>query len=231
MKRRVRKVGGELAIIVIGVLIALGFDSWYQDLSDARLAASYVERLVSDLEADSATFEFVLRGLDQKDAALLHVAQVSVGLVPPDSGLFESVSVSQAFGFSTPGTRRSTYDEMIATGSLRLILDSDLRARVVAYYGVAVGQLDRIERRRTDYPDASYRYNASRWGDPGLEGSYPGMADLAFDSIRTARFQTLVNAERIFSSFQRSVVAELLASATEVLAAVRAARDSAQDQL
>ena len=94
-----------MAIIVVGVVIALAFDSWYQQRSEAEELRDYLERLVTDLEADSAVFQLVIDALDQKDAALDEVAEVALGLTRPDSSFFETLATTWFMGFRTPGTR------------------------------------------------------------------------------------------------------------------------------
>ena len=93
-KRSVRAVLGEFSIIVIGVFVALAADSWYQGWSESRGLEGYLDRLIVDLEADSATFQFVLAVLDGKDAALEEVATVSLGIEEPDSAFFQSQHVA-----------------------------------------------------------------------------------------------------------------------------------------
>jgi hypothetical protein len=51
------RVIGEIAVIVIGVLIALGVDSVVEMRNERKLERSYLQRLVQDLTADSAEYE------------------------------------------------------------------------------------------------------------------------------------------------------------------------------
>ena len=226
-EHRLPRALGELVVIVLGVLVALGVDSWFEGFSETRVAESYLARLVSDLEADSFTYAFVLEVLEEKDRALLRVARVAAGLEAPDSAFFELLPLTQSMGFNTPGTRRVTYDDLVATGNLRLISDPDLRGSVVWYYTQTAGYQRRIEQRRTEFPQASYRLNPEGWRADGIEGAYSEMAAQALDSIATLRFRNLLNAERTLADFQRDRMHDALGWVGELLGEVRRARDAA----
>lgn len=101
--RRFARVIGELTIIVVGVLVALAADSWYQSRSERRELAGYLDRLAVDLEADSPTFQLVLTVLDSKDNRLDQVARVALGNEEPDSLFFRRLAGTQYMGFHTPG--------------------------------------------------------------------------------------------------------------------------------
>ena len=226
-KRRLSEVLGGFSVIVIGVFVALAADSWYQGWSESRGLEGYLDRLIVDLEADSSTFQFVLDVLDRKDQSLEDVAKVSLGLESPDSSFFEALSQTQSMGFQTPGTQRATYDDMIATGNLRLIQAAGLRAQLVAYYDQTDAQWLRIDRRRTAYPHAIYRLDPSPWDTPDFASAYPSLAAQALDSVRTLGFTNLLSAERTLSLFQREMMIDALELVEDLLATVRDARESA----
>jgi hypothetical protein len=216
----------EFTVIVVGVFVALAGESWYQGWSEGRGLEGYLDRLEVDLEADSTTFEFILGVLDSKDDALARTSLVAAGAAEPDSAFFRRFPVTTAMGFQTPGTQRATYDDMLATGNLRLIDDAVLRSRIVAYYNEIEAQWDRIVQRRTGYSQMVYRLNPSSW-DEGVPVSVSDRMHLqAVDSIRTFRFMNLLGAERRLSSFQRDRARDALTRVTELLAELRIVRAS-----
>jgi hypothetical protein len=223
---RLPRLLGEFVVIVVGVFLALAGESWYQSRSEARGLEGYLDRLVVDLAEDSASFGFVLELLDRKDLDLGATAAVAAGLVEPDSMLFETLVGTAAFGFRTPTAQRGTYDDLVATGNLRLVDDDEVRSRIAAYYDHIGQQWERIDRRRTGYPHMVYRLDPSYWEAGPLAGAGPRMRQQAVDSLRTLRFMNLLSAERSLSAFQRDVVSDALVSVTELLATVRRLRDS-----
>jgi len=43
----------EFTVIVLGVLVALGFESWREDVADRALELEYLERLHSEFDVDA----------------------------------------------------------------------------------------------------------------------------------------------------------------------------------
>ena len=215
---------GELAIIVVGVAIALAFNSWNQRRAEAEELSDYLARLVTDLEADSATYQLVIGVLDRKDAALDEVAEVALGLTEgnADSSLFQSLTITGGMGFHTPGTQRVTFDDLLATGNLRLIRNPELRTRLIAYYDATDEMWLRIDRRRTGYPQAMYRLNPQRWARPPFESVFSGVAAQAIDSLQTPELVNLLNAERTLSEFQRQMMQQSLGLVLDLLTKMRA---------
>ena len=225
-RHRLSSLLGEFVVIVVGVFVALAAQSWYEGWTESHELDDYLDRLVVDLEADSASFQLVLDVLDRKDANLDRVARVSLGVEAADSTFFESLRTTQFMGFSMPGLQRATFDDMVATGNLRLIRNPSLRAKIVGYYRRSNDQLERIEPRRTDYPGATYRLDPTRWNTSEFEGAYPRLVKQALDSVRTPGFMNLVTAERSLSTFERQVVEDLQGAVQDLLPSVRRARES-----
>ncbi len=221
---RLSKALAEMGIIVISVLMALAANSWYDGRSADRERNRHLERLTQDLEADSATYSFVLSVLDLKDTSLQRIAAVAILGQAPDSAFLSSLNTTVAMGFHTPGSQRATYDDLVATGNLRLIGDPALRAQLVRYYLKADRQWERIDRRRTTYPQAVYRLNPAKWDTPAFGEANPRLVHEALDSIRTPAFVNLLTAEAQLSDFERETVIDVQGQALELLAAVRAAR-------
>ena len=49
------RAAGEFAVIVLGVLVALGVDGWNQGRKDSALEGDYLQRLEEDVRADWIT--------------------------------------------------------------------------------------------------------------------------------------------------------------------------------
>ena len=225
-RTRFPRLLGEFLVIVVGVFVALAGESWYQSWSEGRGLEGYLDRLTGDLAADSAAFEFVLERLDRKDSHLDATAAVAAGLAEPDSSLFETLRGTNSFAFRTPTAQRATYDDLIATGNLRLIRDDEVRAGIGGYYDHIEQQWERIDRQRTDYPHMVNRLAPSYWESGALAAAGPRMRQQALDSIRTLRFMNLLSAEWRLSTFQQIVAQDALDRVTELLGAVRRLRES-----
>ena len=149
---------GEIAIIVVGVLIAITLDSCNDARINRREERGYLQRLAEDLRTDTATFAFVGRALDRKQASLILVdSVVNGGFAVRDTTAFLQAVISAAnFAWNQPRLRTTTFQELRTTGNLRLLRDAQLRAAIVQYYTSAEGDYLRIEGRRTRYGPLTY---------------------------------------------------------------------------
>jgi hypothetical protein len=153
-KRVVRRVG-EFVMIVIGVLVALGFNAWWSNRLESALAGDYRERLSAELGANLA----------RVDQILVHTARVKAAtdtLQPFFEGAGASVMADRLLINLYNATRRygqgfvtSTFDDLTNTGNLRLIRDPGLRSDLSAVYS----GLRRYDR---DWFGADYRLEARK---------------------------------------------------------------------
>jgi hypothetical protein len=151
---------GELLIVTLGVFIALALDSWNDTRMELRLEDEILDRLISDIEADTTVFATWSERLEDKLAAL---DQVSATLSDPNSEIGDSLSflraivVGSQYGWDQPGLSRTTFDELVSSGSLGLIGDPRMRRQLVDYYYLDEDSRGRMKPRRTEYPKVAYR--------------------------------------------------------------------------
>lgn len=153
-----RYAAGEIAIIVIGILLAISLDNCNDDRIAHRTGREYITRLAEDLRTDTATFSFVDRALKQKTASLAFADSV---IARPTAlrdtlGFLQALVSGANFAWNQPRVRTTTFDELQSTGNLRLLRDQDLRTKVVRYYTTAEGDYLRIAGRRTRYGPLTY---------------------------------------------------------------------------
>lgn len=122
----------EFVTIVLGVLVALAVDAYWQDRSDQATLDSYRSRLIGELGRNIEGLETVLRHAE--DVRIAHdsvVAFFEKGSLPggPDRVIANAYHASRRFGFS-PLT--STFDDLVSTGHLALLDES---TRAVLSYG------------------------------------------------------------------------------------------------
>jgi hypothetical protein len=75
----------EFFVIVVGVLVALGVDSWASERADRTAEVEYLEQLATELRLDSALFAgFLMPNVIEARAALTRVRTVAAvdGLAP-----------------------------------------------------------------------------------------------------------------------------------------------------
>ena len=136
-RNQVVRAVAELAIVVVGVMIALAADSWRQDLQEAQVEAEYLDRLKRDV---SAGLVVLARERDRyttvRSAAKLVTDSLDGESAPiEDKSLVDNFILAGQTGFDAEEMASDvTYNELVVSGRLNLIDDHSLRESVVAYY-------------------------------------------------------------------------------------------------
>ena len=123
----------ELVVIVAGVLIALGVDSWRQGVQSRRAADDYRARVEEDL---GVSLDEIRGATAMFRAARDHVNAIIPYVRDPRLPVTDSAGFVSTLYHTTrtayPAVQSRTYEELKATGNLRL-LSGDGRD-IVAYY-------------------------------------------------------------------------------------------------
>ena len=134
------RVVAEVAIIVVGVLIALAAEGWREAASDRDLTQAYLAGLAADLRLDSAEY---VRFLEPNYLPAQAVAADSLIVILGDPTFdAEPATVlrflrEQVYLLSATKSR-ATFDDLVSAGRLGLIEDPDLRTALVRYYASPV---------------------------------------------------------------------------------------------
>ena len=117
----------DFVIVVVGVLLAFQISTWSEQAEERRMGEDYAERLLEDLRVEQ------IAGHDMVEymAAVEQHAHQAVELFHAPAGEADIEFVTAAYNatqiFATLQSR-STYDELISTGQLRLLPSRDLAA-------------------------------------------------------------------------------------------------------
>jgi len=145
--------GRDIAVIIVGVLIALGFDGWVAERGDRSLEAQYFSRLARDLRRDSVAVAAYRSSAGRGEQA----ARQLLAMLEQSSPSAPDTLVSRLFGDATrdayvvPNT--PTIEELESTGNLRVIEDAPIRDAVLTYYAQVPGfqrVLETVMRRGKD---------------------------------------------------------------------------------
>jgi hypothetical protein len=149
---------GELIIVIVGVLIALGVNEW----NSSRLArveeVDVLDRLISDLSEDLERLEGQSDGIDKKEASLLRLQLVfAADARPRDAAAFLRDVIDGAdYGWNQVEARRTTFRELVGSGKFSLIRDPSLRESINEYYDFDSSVHQRMSERETNFPHLSY---------------------------------------------------------------------------
>ena len=153
---------GEIAIVSLGVLIALWADQAIQARQDAATEISYLKRLQTDIRSDIRALRF---SSDQARNRVAITRQVDAWLQDADATPDpDSLVISVHFAGVTfpPTISKFTIEELKSTGDLRLLGNQALKRQIADYYNQIGLQIDQW----------------TAWGDQGITETY--FRDLAF---------------------------------------------------
>jgi len=198
---KLRWLFAETLVIVLGVLIALGLDDYQTGRYERRLATDYVQRIQGDLDQDLAYIENVwIPGLEIKRQSLESIAPVIRGQSPAPADtvkFFKTVSLGGVMGTSAAAWYTdTTFQDMRATGNLRLIQDPAIRAEISEYYEAMENETLRVERRFSNYVPFVHSIIPAELRDGFNLDSLQGFGvDYALTRVLTDEFRDALNQE------------------------------------
>ncbi len=123
-----KRLIAELAVIVAGVLIALGTDSWWEQRQERRQAEAYLRQLLVDFRETERQLQNAMAGDTEKFAlANAVIDRAYRGQFPPP----DSLELPTGYHYFLPVT--GTLTALVQGGDLRLLAGDTLRFELVSY--------------------------------------------------------------------------------------------------
>ena len=201
----------ETLVVVLGVLIALWINDYWTSHQDRNLEQEYLLRILEDVESDIAYIDNnVFQLLNTKFEALEAIRPVvhCEQPVPEDVESFlKNVSLAAIGGASsTHWVVNTTFQDLLNTGNLRLIRDSDLRRKIANYYEDFDEFFLRSRDRRTGYAAFVWTAMPGELRDDMTLGSMQDFGlENALERVTSEEFQYLWNQEYNFALFNRRI--------------------------
>ncbi|MGI9263486.1 MAG: hypothetical protein ACR2QU_01070 [Gammaproteobacteria bacterium] len=125
----------ELFVVMVGLVAAFQVDRWWEARGDRLNEEMYISRLMADLEEDIRNLEYSvsLAGVRLEFGDFL----VDVGSNPSlalERPTYFLAAVSQAAFTYTPSLATHTFEDLRASGNLKLIRDQSVRQALRRYY-------------------------------------------------------------------------------------------------
>jgi Family of unknown function (DUF6090) len=125
---------GEIVLVVIGILIALGVNNWNQEKKNHRLGEDYLLRIHRDLVQDTISYRGIIthnNNLREDIKGLLvtlYAGVDNIEQVQNMSAIYDK-ALDQVFS-----PNDNTYKGMISSGALGLIRNLELKEEIVSLY-------------------------------------------------------------------------------------------------
>jgi hypothetical protein len=129
LRHGLKRLAAEFAVIVMGVLVALGVDEWREARGERDLARQYMTGLIADIEADSASLALVDRAIRRQRNSVADIRDGSATNVR--EALQSHRNIAYMIELPPAG---ATYEDLLTTGNLRLIREGETRRAVVSYH-------------------------------------------------------------------------------------------------
>jgi len=125
----------ELAIVVIGIIIAIQADRWWKYQDDLQQEQIYIARLTEDLERDVESINRAIALAEFRFALsnLMIAAAEDPEIVRQRPAEFMT-AIHQSSFTHTPSFNSDTFEELRSTGSLSLLRDDELKSALFEYY-------------------------------------------------------------------------------------------------
>lgn len=137
------RIGAESTAIVVSILLAFGIDAWYAGVVERRVAREYEQRLSIELQGVRRDLERLSRVVNR---AIEYASEVELyfegetGRVEPDQLILALYNMGRDYSDPFDVT---TYQELVASGRLGLIADTEKRAAVQRAYEL-IPWIDRL---------------------------------------------------------------------------------------
>jgi len=128
-------LAAEFVLVVAGVMVALAVDTAFENRRDSELRDEYIERVRADVEHDRLALEYRVQFFHDVQV----FSQQFLDWLDTDTPL-DKETVLAAFYSSEIWpfvASQSTYQDLLSTGSIRLIDDINLRTSLATYHNQA----------------------------------------------------------------------------------------------
>jgi hypothetical protein len=196
-------IGIDFLIVVLGVFVGIQVVNWNAARVDKQRGAEFTERLRADLSEERWIYGFLTAYYGDVREAAGAAAGALEGTAPlSDHDLL--VAAYRATQYREGPRRRATYDELVSTGSLGLVADTELLRVAEAVYRTQTGANAAREGMESPYRQL-FRMGLSndvqrelarrcgdrpvRWGESAYTDSiidYPCTLDLPTETIDAA---------------------------------------------
>lgn len=133
LRRRAARLAGEFVIIVLGVLVALAVDEWREVRAERARETAYYRAIVLDLDRELDEYDFALGFVGTSIEAARDVMALVEGRDRPEGAGSLAESVRRASWVNYPAWSMATLDELLGSGSIRLLRDPALKRELLAY--------------------------------------------------------------------------------------------------
>lgn len=126
-------IGIDFVIVVIGVFVGIQVSNWNAAREESRRAAVFTDRLKTDLVREAWAYEYLIAYNRETNRNQRRVLDALTGEAPLSDEQFV-ISAYRATQYKYNDRFRSTFDELVSTGTIGLIADQEMRETAGAIF-------------------------------------------------------------------------------------------------
>lgn len=160
---------GEIALVMIGILLALQINNWNEMQKDKATEQDYIDRLINEISLDTSYFDNIKKQFEYKETRMKRVinAWQSNTLNVKDS--LQYINDFKSAGDINPWyVEPVTWTQLIQTGDLKLIRDKDILDELFNYYNSIKKASDNFNQ----YPMSMNNKTREQWTEPFVYEPY-----------------------------------------------------------
>lgn len=141
---------GEIALVMIGILLALQVNTWNQERILKKKAAGYLNSLIEDIASDTLQYDYNINNYEQ---GIIRNKRV---LVNDDYKLLEVDSIVKLVVsfYEVNRISKQTFEKIKNTGLLEFLGSDGIEKKVNDYYNVEITYYDELLRWDKKYSDS-----------------------------------------------------------------------------
>lgn len=213
-KKYLKYALGEIILVVIGILIALGINNWNERKNDRNKEIVYLNRLTTNLKSDIQLYDLIIK----KDSSLIKdLKKMSSDYLHgqyTDKETFSNLS-SLIYGYHFT-SNRTTIDNIVSSGKIEIIRSNYLLEDIFLYYRTT----DDIKK---GIDEAISEYNRGVFGPFIIELDVENISDnqkIKFKNSINMKIDLINNQMEIYDS-QRKFAINLLDKINKELELIR----------
>jgi hypothetical protein len=131
----------EVVVVMAGLLMAFQLDRWWEQRDERRQEQAYIDRLITDVQTDIDLITYGMQLAEVREGFAELLMEVSRD---PAAAAAEPVrflaAVAQAPFTFTPTLISYTFEDLRATGNMRLLRSEEIKWGLYRYYGFDAAQ-------------------------------------------------------------------------------------------
>jgi len=174
---------GEIILVVLGILIALGINSINETKKRTALKNNYIQSLIADLKSDTLELGLRIRNA-QRDLSNLN--QIKTRLSHPEATLDTVVKIARydfnpVFSLNNE-LNQSTYKALVSTGNIDL-LSRDINQALLAFNAKQNSMLKAVDANFDLYLDELKKYRSRYILKSNFSGIGPALQDTLWKNV------------------------------------------------